>query len=870
MINVLREIVQWSVDRPLWQRDALRRLVTNGPLHSEDIAELSQLCKSGHGLAERLTATPLKPLHIGSTGVESQPVVLQSLRHHSGVNALAHNQTIEFGPSLTVVYGANAAGKSGYTRILKRACRARGAEEILGNVVSGTAPGRPSATIAFRVGDQSADFLWNDDDTPPNPNLSRVSVFDRHCASVYVSQRTDVAFRPLGLDLFDKLSAACETVKKALEKERNALESQGHPTLSVAPGTTVHDLVRNLTSLTDPDSVRELASLSVAETDRHRDMQRRLRDLESDDPGKIARTLELRVNRLETLLARVRTVLDALSDPSIDRLFAARDESEETREVVEALRLKTLEQQPLPNTGSAAWRSLWEAARQFSMVDAYPDHSFPHTGEDSLCVFCQQELSDQALQRLTQFNEFVESTAQSEHSAAAARYRTVSAGLHELVLLDDAVNETLDELQIDAQDIAAKAQAFLGHAETRRNAVLGALAGGLPRPQNGAQLFFDTALLVVHIDDLRDRVRQLREPNQQRAIKELQNEVSELDARKLLARDIDQVLRAIERKKRIAAYQLCIEETRTNAITRKSSEVTKRAVTEQLAMAFGTELEALRFRHVEVRMVDSGGSRGSLYHKLQLRRAPGVDVSKIVSEGEARCLSIASFFAELCTAADRSAILFDDPVSSLDHHWRENVAKRLVAEARDRQVIVFTHDIVFLLALAQKAEELDVGLQHQYLRRDLVGAGLSSRRLPWAAMKVKDRIGHLKDLQQAAEKVYRTGDREQYERDAQFIYGLLRAAWERGFEEVLLSGTVERYRNSVQTQQAQQLADICEADCRALDAGMTKSSRWLPGHDQAPAENAPIPDPQEIDDDIKALEDWIGGIRKRRRKKSRS
>ena len=140
-------------------------------------------------------------------------------------------------------------------------------EEILGNVVSGTPPGRPSATIAFRVGDQPADFLWGDDDTPPNPNLSRVSVFDRHCASVYVSQRTDVAFRPLGLDLFDKLSAACEAVKKTLEKERNTLESQRSPTLNVAPGTSVHDLIANLTSLTNPDSVRKLASLSVAETD---------------------------------------------------------------------------------------------------------------------------------------------------------------------------------------------------------------------------------------------------------------------------------------------------------------------------------------------------------------------------------------------------------------------------------------------------------------------------------------------------------------------------------------------------------------------------------------------------------------------------
>jgi wobble nucleotide-excising tRNase len=33
--------------------------------------------------------------------------------------------------------------------------------------------------------------------------------------------------------------------------------------------------------------------------------------------------------------------------------------------------------------------------------------------------------------------------------------------------------------------------------------------------------------------------------------------------------------------------------------------------------------------------------------------------------------------------------VYDDPVSSLDYKWREGVARRLVQEAKTRQVIVF-------------------------------------------------------------------------------------------------------------------------------------------------------------------------------------
>jgi len=131
-------------------------------------------------------------------------------------------------------------------------------------------------------------------------------------------------------------------------------------------------------------------------------------------------------------------------------------------------------------------------------------------------------------------------------------------------------------------------------------------------------------------------------------------------------------------------------------------------------------------------------------------------------------------------------------------------------------------------------------------------------------MDVKKRIGYLKDLWQHAEKLHREGKQAEYERAGAHAYGLLREAWERAVEEVLLNGVVERYRNSVQTQKAKCLGDVCEGDCKALDQGMTKCSKWITGHDHAAAENAPFPDPPELQADIKALDDWVAIIRKRR------
>lgn len=64
-------------------------------------------------------------------------VTLKSIRNVENINALAPEQTLSFcKEGMTIVYGENGSGKSGYVRILKAACRARRerAFDILPNV----------------------------------------------------------------------------------------------------------------------------------------------------------------------------------------------------------------------------------------------------------------------------------------------------------------------------------------------------------------------------------------------------------------------------------------------------------------------------------------------------------------------------------------------------------------------------------------------------------------------------------------------------------------------------------------------------------------------------------------------------------------
>ena len=847
-MDVLREILQWSESRPDWQRDALRRLVLNSELEDTDIAALTEICKNAHGLAEDQEHKPLCKEHIPTIGTDDGQVIVQSIYHHCGVNALAADQTLNFGPGLTVVYGDNAAGKSGYTRIFKSACRARGSEDIIGNVLSGAVPPKVSVEIKYTVGTDGVKHIWTGDGE--DDSLARVSVFDSHSATVYLREKTNVAFRPFGLDLFDKLSRACKAVREKLEQERRLLGSNSLQTIDLQEGTIVAKLVASLSSLTDPERVKSLATFSEEDKERYKLLAKQQVDEQANDPVKTARELSISAGRLRSFVTHMVQVDVALTEEAVKEVFEAQRTAKTKRDVAKNLRDTTFSAGLLAGTGSENWAEMWEAARQFSENNAYPNDVFPFTEEEARCVLCQQDLQADAVIRIEQFETFVVSVAETESREARDKYSDLYKGLDGLNVQTEATKEVVKEIRIEIESLADEVDLGLRAAEVRRAAVVDGLQlkQGMPGDLPGFTSIVEKVTKLAEQLDL--RIVELQEQTGDDKKDKIGLELREFESRQRLGKIQNQVLAEIECKKKFAAYGLCINDTKTQGITAKSTAVTKVVVTRKLKKGFQDELKKLNFKHVEVELNAVGGDLGNLYHKLTLTRAPSVELPKVVSEGEARCLSIAAFFAEINTADDPSAILFDDPVSSLDYKWRRSVAKRLVEEAKTRQVIVFTHDIAFMLIMRQWAEDNKVDRMDQHVRQLAIGAGVCAEELPWVAMGLRKRIGFLKNEWQAADKLFRDGHQKTYEKEAVYIYGILREAWERGLEEVLLCGVVERHREGVQTQQIVKIADITEEDCQAVDAGMTKCSRWLSGHDQSAAAREDIPEPDELLVDI--------------------
>ena len=89
--DAFAEILAWSRDRPVWQRDALRRLVAGGPLSSDDLDELTKLC-----LDPTLPHEFLSGDHVSAQQTTGAPISLLRIEKPTGINALAPDQMLEF------------------------------------------------------------------------------------------------------------------------------------------------------------------------------------------------------------------------------------------------------------------------------------------------------------------------------------------------------------------------------------------------------------------------------------------------------------------------------------------------------------------------------------------------------------------------------------------------------------------------------------------------------------------------------------------------------------------------------------------------------------------------------------------------------
>lgn len=861
-MTILQEIHAWSKGLASWQQDAIAKLYVDRTLCAADLEHLYALAKAEAGIPdpEGRQAQRLEDAQVAPKVDPSRMVLLAAIKDLANVNALANGARLLIARTgMTVIYGENGAGKSGYSRVFKHACRARDRREPVlpdANIERGKC-GPASAVFEAEVDGVAIDLPWQIGGEPPKP-LSEISIFDSHCARAYIDNQGDFAYAPYGLDILEGLVGACTKLKaRAMAEKATSAPSDAAYAALMREQTEVAKKLLGIPVRTKAEDIEALATLSEAELERLKLLNKTLAEA---DPKQKALALRQRASRLGDLKARAAAAADVVSAERVASLQELVHKSNVAKSAAD-LAAREFKATPgqLLGTGGEEWKALFEAARTFSAI-SHADHVFPDLPTEAACPLCQNALGVEGIARLLRFDAYfqaaAEKAAKQAKEAAAAPFLAIKQASLDL-MFRDALIEELTEI---APAVAEACTALQEALKARQQAVVQAAAGKLGWEAVPKLLADPQTGLAEVVDGLLNQAKALDATTNEKLRAAMVAERSELDARRRLGEVKAAVLEAMAKHAYCGKLQACIDGMDTRGISRKSTDLSRSTASQELADALNEELALLKVHRLRVTM-KSESPGGRTQFKLTLQLPGGGTPAAILSEGEQRAIAIASFMAEIRLSKGRGGIVLDDPVSSLDHRRRWEVAERLVKESLTRQVIVFTHDIYFLLILEQKAQEMGADFTKNYIRRTAQGYGVHSEDLPFDVLGTKDRLGRLRQMLVAVRKAAKEGDEDHQRQLTAMCYGHLRLAWERCIEEVLLNGAVQRFGEGVATLRLKGVT-VTDDDYSEIYAGMTKCSKFE--HDAAAAVGRlPLPDPDELGKDIERLAKWRDLLDKR-------
>jgi recombinational DNA repair ATPase RecF len=845
---VREDLFEWLSERAPWQQDLARRLCDRVELTETELTEVLDIVKAAYGASVDAGAPdPVAIDDLPNAPAEGCPKLVR-FGPVRGLGALTENAELRFEVAgLTIIYGPNAVGKSTYVSGLKRICRTVDTGSTIRGNVFGEEAG-PSPTAAIEI--QGASGLHGatlELAEPEEVGLGAVSVFDAKCAELYLDAQNAVTFVPEALRLLARMAHAQDQLRERLGLEIRSLRDQQPTFPGVEPTTEAGAVIANISSDSDVDALKTLGSLDSGEIRRREEVRSLIASAGTAAASADAQSAENDGTQANLQVTRLGELLRQLHSTELAAVHSIAGEASSARRALD-LAAAEFEGAPVKGVGSEPWRHMWEAARDFT---AASERTFPPGASDP-CPLCLQPVEPGAAERMEHFEAHVRSSIQEAAEQAGQRLSEALARY---------TPEKVGEIRISLSALLNE----------RAPDLLSALAGLLDRIERG---YLDVrsepeTVSEVHIDEsaiegLRAwaaerlaRAESLRAAADPSASTELRAELKELDGRAYLGEHINEVETWIERLQLIAVLDEARRSLATNSLSLKQSDLSQALITDEFGARLREELAALR---CELPVsVSPHTSVGEAQVRLRLVGSDVPAVSEIASEGEHRAVALSFFLAETGMRGDDGGLIFDDPVSSLDDDRREYIADRIVAEANNRQVIVFTHDLPFMLDLQHKASEAGVETGIQALWRFRSDIGRVDDHPPFIAMNLRARVSALANAVQEWNSQPEPSDFDDAWRRVCDFYARMRTAWERAVEERLFNGVVQRYQRDIKTLR---LADvsISPEQVEKIEEGMTRCSSFV--HDQPPSVSSTLPGRTDLASDLEPLREFEENTRR--------
>lgn len=808
--GLLRE---WANSSDEWVRHIVRHVLTgSGPLGADEEATSYELFRQEKAFDTRLLPTEELLATLESKEEAIEPLTLTSLSAITGVNALVGGGVIEPHEGLTILFGENGTGKTGYSRIFKGLAASRTADVILGNIEA-TTPQIQSALVGYTLGGHPKTYSWiGQQGVAP---FTRMSIFDSPSVSFHVDDDLEYVYVPAALALFNHVIAGIKSVQRQIDQTVQDLKSGSSGILSRFPrGASVYVHIETLGAATDLEQLKAAADPDTDVDDRIAGLRRTIAALEADT---ISAEIKLHL-RAERILTQSVAAATAIADFNAALYGRELEQLNILEQDYRTFRTALFEAADLPAEPDDTWSAFIQAG------EAYETHLTALGVHDvERCLYCRQPLGEKAHALLSKYSEYLEDKITTDIASAKTRID---------VLTDPIAATKAGDSYAFANEYADANDKPSFHVELDRIlATLGTLTENLRTTSQVGKALTDHAAedrdaLTIALTTTTQRLIQLQEQAATRAdtLTSTKKALLELEAAAELTRSwtlIESYVRDAKQADRLALLAKPMPGL-LRSVTGLAKTASDQMINESFDALFNEECIALRAPTLRMEFVGRQG-RAQRRKILSGKHKP----SKVLSEGEQKVIAMADFLAEARLAGITAPVIFDDPVSSLDHRRINEVAQRITCLAETTQVIVFTHDIFFATTLLTLMETTK---RCSYFHiTDEEGKGQITRA-------TGPRWDTLNNLKTNINETIQTAKPQQGDARAALVrtgYDWIRAWCEVFTETELLQGVTQRYQPNVRMTNLPKIkAGALPATIETVNRIFEEACRYIDGHSQ--------------------------------------
>ena len=691
------EILEYVSSLPYWGEYIANQILLGNEVSNETINTSYQFLLEDLGLIEKTEHPEIefKYSAINNTGYKSD-LTLNKIQDVEGVNALAEKQTIEFNKQFTILYGENGSGKSGYTRLLKTVFYSKEPEQILPNIYSSE---RKSVNAKFVFLSEGTEENYTYEQRE-NPIFRQFSVFDGKGLIRQLSGKNEFEFRPAGLSFFAKYTEAITNLEKKLNSEIDLRR----PRFSIEDLRSQFDGESDITKLIEQlynvPNIAELKKLIPfsAEDKKQKELVQKEYDeikLANVNAEKKAKELITIKTQLEKANSRIKELNALFSKDSSDQLNGEIIDYLNKEELARQEGISSFQTDKIQNIGSSEWKNFISAAEKFATKQGL---SYPQNGDT--CIFCHQHLTPESEELILKYWKYLRSAAETDLVKAQqtlqlekVKYEKISLDLFNedsilVVWLKDKFSKNYENIKKQITELDNLRHRVIEKIEKKNNDV------------------FPIAKIEIEeyeqiINTIKEAISKLSESEQSKQLTEIGNKKRYYEHKEKLNNLFREFENTLIQNNWIQKAQKANFKKRS--ITEKEKNLSDKYYNQEYIRVFNEECTKLN-GNFEIN-IEQSGSGGKTFRQLKIN---GKQPNAILSEGEQKVIAIADFLAEMSLSEINRGLIFDDPVTSLDNKRKKTIADRLVSESIKKQIIVFTHDLVFVSHMIDSLDTMNI------------------------------------------------------------------------------------------------------------------------------------------------------------------